>query len=47
VVEASLSWLLRNRRLIRRYDRIADHFEAFATIGAVLICYRRLIKHTS
>jgi IS5 family transposase len=31
VVEASLSWLLRNRRLVRRYDRIAEHFEAFAT----------------
>jgi len=47
IVESSLSWLLRNRRLVRRYDRIAELFEAFATIGAALICYRRLIKVTS
>lgn len=47
IVESSLSWLMRNRRLVRRYDRIAEHFEAFATIGAALICYRRLTKVTS
>jgi transposase len=47
IVESSLSWLLRNRRLVRRYDRIAEHFEAFATIGAALICYRRLTKLTN
>jgi transposase len=47
IVESSLSWLLRNRRLVRRYDRIAEHFEAFATIGATLICYRRLTKLTN
>jgi transposase len=47
IVESSLSWLLRNRRLVRRYDRIAEHFEASATIGAALICYRRLTKLTN
>lgn len=26
IVEACLSWLLRNRRLVRRYDRKAEHF---------------------
>lgn len=44
VVEACMSWLMRYRRLVRRYDRKGDHFEAFATIACTLICYRRLTK---
>lgn len=47
VVEACLSWLTRNRRLIRRYDRKADHFQAFADIACILISYRRLTKATN
>jgi hypothetical protein len=47
IVGAAPAWLLRNRRLIGRYERIAEHFEAFATIGAALVCYRRLVKVTS
>ncbi|MBE1489664.1 hypothetical protein H4W31_005302 [Plantactinospora soyae] len=35
---------MRYRRLVRRYDRKGDHYEAFATIGSTLICYRRLTK---
>ena len=29
IVESCLSWLLRNRRLVRRYERKAEHFQAF------------------
>jgi len=44
IVESCLSWLMRYRRLVRRYDRQGDHYEAFATIAATLICHRRLTK---
>ena len=44
IVESCLSWLMRYRRLVRRYDRQGEHFEAFAVIAATLICYRRLTK---
>jgi transposase len=47
VVEACLSWLLRNRRLIRRYDRKAEHFQAFASLACALLTYRRLRKATN
>jgi transposase len=46
VIERSLSWLMRYRRLVRRYERLADHFQAFITIACALICYRRLAKLT-
>ena len=46
IVEACLSWLTRNRRLVRRYDRKADHFQAFTDISCALINYRRLQKIT-
>jgi hypothetical protein len=32
------------RRLARPYERKADHFLAFATIAALLVCHRRLTK---
>jgi transposase len=41
VIERTMSWLMRYRRLVRRY---AEHFAAFATIACVLICYRKLVK---
>jgi len=47
VVEACLSWLLNNRRLVRRYERKAEHFQAFADLGCVLLCYRRWTKVTN
>lgn len=46
IVESCLSWLTRNRRLVRRYDRHADHFQAFADLGCALISYRRWTKTT-
>jgi transposase len=47
IVEACLSWLLNNRRLVRRYERKADHFQAFADLACLLICYRRWTKLTN
>jgi transposase len=46
IVEACLSWLLNNRRLVRRYERKADHFQAFADLACVLLSYRRWTKVT-
>lgn len=42
VVERTISWLHRQRRLDRRYDKRADIHEAFLTIGAALICHQQL-----
>ena len=47
IVEACLSWLLNNRRTVRRYERKAEHFQAFADIGCLLLCYRRWAKVTT
>jgi transposase len=44
VIERTVSWLVNYRRLARRYERKADHFLAFATIAALLVCHRRLTK---
>ncbi|MCP2323335.1 IS5 family transposase [Hamadaea flava] len=44
IVESCMSWLMRYRRLVRRYDRKGDHYEAFATIASTLIRSRRLTK---
>ncbi|RAJ31787.1 DDE family transposase [Kitasatospora sp. SolWspMP-SS2h] len=44
VIERTVAWLGRFRRLHRRYERKADHFAAFATIAATLIGHRRLAK---
>ncbi len=43
-VEACLAWLMNNRRLQRRYERKAEHFQAFTDLACALICYRRLTK---
>ena len=45
VIERTMSWLMRYRRLVRRYDRYAEHFTAFTTIACALICHQRLHKH--
>jgi len=42
VIERTISWLHRQRRLDRRYDKRADIHEAFLTIGAALICHQQL-----
>ena len=45
IVESCLAWLQNDRRLVRRYERKADHFHAFADPGYALLCYRRLTKN--
>ena len=42
VVERTLSWLNRFRRLTVRYERRADIHQAFLTLGCALICFRKL-----
>jgi hypothetical protein len=32
-------------RLVRRYDRKPEHFQAFADLSCALLCYRRLLKN--
>ncbi|NJP35493.1 IS5 family transposase [Micromonospora thermarum] len=44
VIERTMSWLMRYRRLVRRYDRYATHFAAFVSIACALVCYRKLAK---
>jgi transposase len=44
VIERTMSWLMRYRRLVRRYDRKGAHFAAFAALAAALICHRKLVK---
>jgi transposase len=42
VVERTLAWLNRYRRLTVRYERRADIHQAFLTLGCALICYNTL-----
>ena len=42
VVERTLAWLNRYRRLTVRYERRADIHQAFLTLGCALICYTTL-----
>jgi transposase len=42
VVERTISWLHRFRRLRVRYERRADTHEAFLTLGCALICWKCL-----
>jgi transposase len=42
VVERSLAWLNRFRRLAIRYERRADIHEAFTTLGCALICLNQI-----
>jgi IS5 family transposase len=44
VIERTLEWMSRFRRLARRYEVKAVHFEAFARLACAVVCYRRLIK---
>ncbi|GHJ47433.1 IS5 family transposase [Catellatospora sp. TT07R-123] len=44
VIERTLSWLMNYRRLVRRYERRAEHFLAFADIACTMISYKSLIK---
>lgn len=42
VVERTLAWLNRMRRLTVRYERRADILQAFLTLGSCLICCNAL-----
>jgi transposase len=42
VVERTIAWLHRFRRLTVRYERRADVHQAFLTLGCVLICWNYL-----
>jgi IS5 family transposase len=42
VVERTLAWLNRFRRLAIRYERRADIHEAFTTLGCALICLNQI-----
>jgi transposase len=42
VVERTLAWLNRYRRLTVRYERRADIHHAFLTLGCCLICFNTL-----
>jgi hypothetical protein len=47
IVEVCLAWLFDNRRIVRRYERNADHFHAFADLACLLLSYRRWTKVTN
>jgi transposase len=42
VIERTIAWLHRFRRLTVRYERRADVHQAFLTLGCVLICWNYL-----
>jgi IS5 family transposase len=44
VVERTLAWLNRFRRLTVRYERRADIHQAFLSLGCALICWNFLEK---
>jgi transposase len=44
VIERTLEWVSRFRRLARRYERKSTHFLGFAQLACTVICYRRAIK---
>jgi IS5 family transposase len=41
VIERTLEWTSRFRRLVRRYDRKASHFAGVLALACAVICYRR------
>jgi hypothetical protein len=42
-----MAWFTGYRRLTLRYERKAEHFLAFLTLGASLTCYKKLRKLTT
>jgi IS5 family transposase len=44
VVERTLAWLARFRRLAVRYERRADIHEAFVTLGCALVCMNQITR---
>jgi len=43
VIERTLAWLSRYRRLTIRYERRVDIHQAFLTLGCALICFNHLL----
>ena len=44
VIERTLEWVSRFRRLARRYERKAAHFLGLTQLACAMICYRRASK---
>jgi transposase len=44
VIERTIAWFSGYRRLTLRYERKAEHFLAFLTLGATLTCHKKLRK---
>jgi transposase len=44
VIERSLEWVTRFRRLARRYERKASHFLGFLRLACAIICFRRALR---
>ncbi len=42
VIERTMAWLARYRRLTIRYERRVDIHQAFLTLGCALICFNHL-----
>lgn len=47
VIERSIAWLFGYHRLGIRYDRDANHFCAFVTLAATLVCFKKLTRATT
>lgn len=47
VVERTLSWLFRRRRLVRDYERLPEHHEAMVKWAMIQLMARRLARATS
>ena len=47
VVERTLGWLTRNRRLVRDYERLATTHEAMTLIAMTILMSRRLARPTT
>jgi len=42
VVEAAHSWFNRFRKLLVRYEKLADSYEALVHLAAAIICWRKV-----
>lgn len=44
VVERTFTWFSHYRRILFCYEKRGDHFQAFNTLAAAIICWRKLQK---